>query len=452
MEAEVYLLSGFGLRAAFESRSTGWVRLGSIANVWQPSRLKGIQVSAEYGTPFLAATQVFDIRPMPRKWLALERTENADQRFVREGMTLVTCSGSVGHATLAYAPHLNTLISHDLLRVEPMEEKHWGWLYAYLRTPTARSMMTSAQYGHVIKHLEVSHLNALPIPDVPEPMLQHFTDRTRVLLDLREKAYAVTIEAEARFERAIGSVTSEHSTSGFSISSSALFDSRRRLEGAFHSPISAAILARFQSLGLKVQPLESLTDGVYWMTRFARVFGEEGAPYMSAEELFALNAPIEKRVMIEQAKNANEFFVKAGWIVMACSGQVYGLLGSVALMTELHEETFFSHDLIRVLPRCDLIRPGYLYTALGHPTLGRPLVVRYAYGTSIPHLEPKDIARVPIVRLAPSDEDYIADRAEQAAAWRAQADQLENEIADEAEHILNQFLAGELLLGSSFAH
>src|SRR5687768_7159605 len=105
MEAETYLSSGFGIRSAIEARPAGWRRLGDLAKVWMPGRLKGIQVSRDYGTPFLAASQVFDPRPRPRKWLALEKTADAKDRFVSAGTILVTCSGSVGRATLAYAPH-----------------------------------------------------------------------------------------------------------------------------------------------------------------------------------------------------------------------------------------------------------------------------------------------------------------------------------------------------------
>ena len=52
-----------------------------MANVWQPSRLKGIQVGPDFGTPFLAATQVFDIRPVPRKWLAIDQIDDAASLF-----------------------------------------------------------------------------------------------------------------------------------------------------------------------------------------------------------------------------------------------------------------------------------------------------------------------------------------------------------------------------------
>jgi hypothetical protein len=111
MEAENYLSSGYGIRLAMEARKSGRVELGDVARVWQPSRLKGILVSKAYGTPFLAATQVFDQRPVARKFLSLDRTDTVAERMVERGQIMVTCSGSVGRATLAYTPHEKTLIS-----------------------------------------------------------------------------------------------------------------------------------------------------------------------------------------------------------------------------------------------------------------------------------------------------------------------------------------------------
>ena len=114
MEAENYLSSGYGLRLAIQERAMGWQPFRNYARVWQPSRLKGIQVGPDFGTPFLAATQVFDIRPVPRKWLSIERTHEASDRFVTPGTIVVTCSGAVGRATLAHAPHDKVLISEPV--------------------------------------------------------------------------------------------------------------------------------------------------------------------------------------------------------------------------------------------------------------------------------------------------------------------------------------------------
>ena len=105
MEAENFLAPGFAVRHRIQSKPVGWKAFSEVARIWQPSRLKGIQVAPEFGTPFLAATQVFDVRPIPRKWLSIDRTDDHAQRFVREGTVLLTCSGSVGRATIADACH-----------------------------------------------------------------------------------------------------------------------------------------------------------------------------------------------------------------------------------------------------------------------------------------------------------------------------------------------------------
>ena len=441
LEAENYLAGGYGLRLAMQK--LGAPTMQTVANVWQPSRLKGIQVSREFGTPFLAATQVLDLRPTPRKFLSLDRTDSADDRKVQSGQIVVTCSGAVGKAALAYAPHENTLISHDLLRISPVQKDSWGWIYAYLRSKQAIAMMTSAQYGHVIKHLEPEHLHALSIPIPATDRLEEFQLIAEKILALRNESWRLQLESEELFSTAVGGTSKKATTAiGFEVKASDVFSGRRRFDGAFYAPSATAILDRFARAKLSIEPLEKVTKRVWWMSRFKRVFGADGVPYLSADELFSVNPPITKRVMLEQAENAEEFFVKSGWIVMARSGQVYGLNGSVSLMTKWHESAFLSDDLVRIIPDTDKIRPGYLFTALGHPTLGRPLVIRNAYGTSIPHLDPSDIAAVPIVRLANDVESKIADAAEKAVALRAEADTLENEMAQRATELIDRYLAG----------
>ena len=117
-------------------------------------------------------------------------------------------------------------------------------------------------------------------------------------------------------------------------------------------------------------------------------------------------------------------------------------------MTKRHEKAFFSHDLVRIVPDTDLVRSGYLFTALGHPALGRPIVIRNAYGTSIPHLDPADIATTPVVRLLKADEDHIADAMEEAIDLRVEADALETELTERATALVDRFLAGDF---ASFA-
>ncbi|MGK2963718.1 MAG: hypothetical protein ACSLFK_16480 [Gemmatimonadaceae bacterium] len=218
---------------------------------------------------------------------------------------------------------------------------------------------------------------------------------------------------------------------------STLASGRRRLEAAYHTPVAAAILAKFK----RVDRLGDLCNGVWWKSRFQRFYGENGIPYLSAEELFTINPIGSKRILVKPGDNHESYFVEPGWIVMACSGQTYGLNGAAMLATEHHAKTFFSHDLIRILPDHAKVQAGYLLTALTHPTLGRPLLIRAAYGTSIPHLDPADVADFSVVRLDPEVEGQIAHVAEASARANAEADAMERAIAAAASVIIDEALA-----------
>jgi hypothetical protein len=445
MEAEAFLLNGFGLRTAIQARK-GWLHLNHFAHVWQPSRLKGIQVSSDFGTPFLAATQVFDLRPIPRKWLSLERTEDASQRFVQKGMILVTCSGLVGRATLAYNPHLEILISHDLLRVEATAPKYWGWLYAYLRAPITRAMMTGMQYGHVIKHMEVSHLNAMPVPVLSDALLDRFSAEAKMIISLRDKAHAAVLAAEERFAEYFGALPAlNNEVSGFTVSAAnTLFTTRRRLDALPHNPHVQAIRYHLARRAKEFSALGATGLTMWLPTRFRRIPAESGVELVSSSALFEINPDSGKRIADSDFGDPFQGRVEAGWLLLARSGQIYGLNGSLTLATKALEGKVISDHVIRIAPSANAtIRLGYVLVALSHPTLGRPLVKSLPYGSSIPEIEVADFSKMEVPRISSIAEDYIADQAEQAAAWCAEADLLETKLAQQAEQILSQFIAGE---------
>jgi hypothetical protein len=448
-EAETYLSSGYGLRLAIE-RQRYWRPLNELAVTWQPLRLKGIQVGPDGGTPFLAATQVFDIRPVPRKWLALGRTERAASRFVTPGQILVTCSGAVGRATLAYAPHEGTLISHDLLRVDAREPTQRGWLYAYLRAPQTRAMMSGAQYGHIIKHLETAHLDALPVPEIDAAMAEDFERRVSLLLECRNRSYAQTLEAERLFGRAVGLFEIDDTgENGFSTRASRLMRGRRRLEGAYFNPMVERIHAHLRQCGTTT-PLSELGFAVWLPTRFKRIPAEDGIWFLDSSDIFECSPDVTKRIADGNFGDATNGRVKAGWLLVARSGQVYGINGSCVLADSQIEGKIISDHVIRIAPKesCS-VRMGYVHTVMSHPLFGRPLVKALAYGSSIPEIDPTDLAAFPIVRLDRAVEEEIAEFAESSALARAKADALESELSKDAGRIIERFIAGTPLRPSS---
>ena len=443
MEAENFLASGFGTRLAIESKAAGWTRLVDVARIWQPSRLKGIQVSPEFGTPFLAATQVYGVRPIPRKWLSLNRTSDHAQRFVEEGTILLTCSGSVGRATLAHSAINGVLISHDLLRVEANQEDWWGWIYAYLRAPTVREMMKSARYGHIIKHLETHHLDELPILLLQQDLRAPYDQRASKIIGFRDRAHNLVDRAEAEYLNAIGTRPEiGDGTSGFATKASAMFSRGRRLEGNYHNPPALAAERAVQSGAQRIDVLGDLVERVFVPGRFKHIYGDEGVPYLDSAQILEVAPDINKRVLSLKGKKKADYLVSAGTLLIPCSGQLHGIIGSVGLATDWHENKVLTNHILRIVPKSKpAIRIGYLQAVLSHPLLGRPRVLKGAFGSSVPELSPDDVSGISVPRLPTAIEDKIADMMEEAATLRTQADELEKQIANEAEGHLNQFLS-----------
>jgi hypothetical protein len=442
MEAETYLSSGYGLRIAIESKPRGWAPFHELAKVEQPGRLKGILVSPEYGKPFLAATQVFDVRPIPRKFLAIEKMDGAKACYVEDGTILVTRSGSVGRATIAHSVHRGIVISDDLLRVKAINPMNMGWIYAYLRTHQSREMTKGAQYGHIIKHLEVSHLDALPVPMVDDSTAATFTERVARILDLRNEGYRLTLEAESRFEKALGSiVVKDWGESGFSVKASkAIFSGRKRLDASVHNPGVAAIKRHLAKHGKGFTLFAKAGYDIWVPGRYKRIPAEDGVVYRDSADLLEVSPDLAKR--FADCRFGDEFKgrVKSGWILIPCSGQVYGIIGTATLATDALNDQVVSNHVVRAAPKKGSVPVGYVLTVLAHPIFGRPLVKSVAFGSSVPELDPDDLATLEIVRLDPHEEFAIAELAEASAKARAAADILEREIAADAEAIIDGFI------------
>ena len=343
MEAESYLTDGYGVRLAIEAKPTGWLRFDRFASASAPPRIKQVLVPPDNGVPYLNTSQVFDLRPKPRKWLAMGRTKSAEARLIKEGTILVMASATVGRAIVATKAHENAIISHHFMRVRPLDARFAGWVYAYLRSPQGQAMMRGSQYASVIRHIEPHHLATLPVPDVSQEIAQTFNEKIAEIVACRNNAARLRISAEAMFADAVGAVASADKEEGFSVRLSLAANGRRRLEAAYHTPHVQAIIRSFK----KWEALGKITKRVWWGNRFKRHYGENGIPYLSADDVFTTNSYAATRILVDPEDGHEAFFVKRGWIVMACSGQTYGLNGAATIATEWHENTFFSHDMIQ---------------------------------------------------------------------------------------------------------
>jgi hypothetical protein len=404
-----------------------------------PGRLTAVPVDRQHGLPFLTATQVFDIRPKARKWLAAAHTPELETRYGNDGDILLTRSGTVGEAIIYYAAHKGSVLSDDLLRITSNTQA-LGFLYSFLKSRYGRAMMKSTKYGNIIKHLEPEHVEDLPIPQVGQDIRDDLNLLVRETFHLRDQAFALTEKAEILYVEGLG-LRSERLAleSSFEIPASETFDGNRRLDGFFYNPEAEAALHALRGTGHRMVLLDSVVDRVFGVPRFKHIYTSGGIPYLDSEDLFKVNPEIEKFIPPTAKKNAEAYFVRKGWLLMACSGQLYGLNGSVVLADAWHEGKIVSNHVIRIVPDDENgLCPAYLQVALGHPVYGRPLVLRSAFGTEVPEIAPEDVRQIPVVE-PPSDlEKEISRLVEKAVSLRAKADAKEAEAIGSLEKALEE--------------
>ena len=281
-------------------------------------------------------------------------------------------------------------------------------------------MLRGSQYGTVIKHLEVAHLEDLPVPRI-EPLIETSHRHVESVYAKRDEAYRLDHAAWDRLSAAMPAHPEVRSNAWFTVSASGLFGERRRLDATVHSPSAAFVAETYAMNAAEVVLLSSVAE-VRLQGRFKRIYGDAGTPYLDSKPIFQVNPGIEKILMPATKIDFDSWMVRAGWLLMACSGTV----GPTALASPWHEGKVITQHIMRIIPDTERIRAGYLQAVLSHEELGQPLVTSLAYGTSVPELHSEDVEELPVPRLASAVENEIADMAERASQLRYEADEEEN--------------------------
>jgi hypothetical protein len=303
-------------------------------------------------------------------------------------------------------------------------------------------MMRSSQYGSIIKHLEPEHLSDIPVPLAADRIRRSVGNEIDTVFRLRDEAFEMIRTAEEKFSSAVGVLPMDAlEEAGYSVSSLEISSGKRRIDGYHYNPQAAAVLAALRQSGRSIVPLHSVVEDVLLPERFARSPAPRGEPFLDSEDIFKINPEITKFVTGGRGGQA-AYRVKRNWILLARSGQLYGINGSTMLANAWHENKIISEHIIRVITKNDskAIRPGYLQMALGHPVFGRPLMLRLSFGTSVPEISPEDVKDFPVVRLRPKQETEIGELVEGASTIRMEADEKENAAVQVVEKAIHEML------------
>ncbi|AIF82368.1 restriction endonuclease S subunit [Candidatus Nitrososphaera evergladensis SR1] len=396
----------------------------------------------EKGIPYLSATETLMFRPKSERYLSKSKTENLDDLLVKEGWILMTCSGVIGRLTIVDKNLSQFVLTHDLIRIIPNEEEiPSGYLYAFLSTWIAQSVVTRDQYGLAINHVEPHQIEDLAVPILDKKIMGLFDHQIKYAYSLRQQANKKLDEAEALFYDSAG-LTREidnplKNRKSFSLKSSSL---DTRLDASFHNPVLIETLRMLRKSSTKLVKTKDLGK-VIVAPRFKRIYVEKeyGIPFLQGSDL-PMNRPFNlKYLSRKMTASLNNWIIKPGWTLVTCSGTI----GRIGLTTPITDGWAASQHILRIIPHKDKpseleypVDAAYIATFLSTP-YGYNQVVAKTYGGVVDEIGEKDIGQVLIAVIHDqSVHNAISQLTREAYAFKDLAALVEHETVSLLENLL----------------
>ena len=163
-----------------------------------PGRFKRIYVEEGFGAVFIGGKNVLENNPSNKKYLSMVHHEKRikEQLTLKENIILVTCSGTIGKVNIVPKHWVGWTANQHMLRVVPLNDSIAGYLYIWLSSIYAFSLITRFTYGAVIDEIDNNHMARVPVPLLSDIDLQNAIND--IDLDANQKRYeAYCLEQKA---------------------------------------------------------------------------------------------------------------------------------------------------------------------------------------------------------------------------------------------------------------
>jgi len=386
-----------------------------------------------YGVPFLTTSSMLqaDLTNIP----FLNKKDATSNKLsfleVKERMTLITCSGSIGRMTYARKDMEGTWSNQNILKIVADENKiKPGYLYAYLSGVFGVPLVLSGTYGAVIQHIEPSHIDDLPVPRIGNT-----EDEAH---DLIQRASEEMSESSSLMQGASTQLLSE---AGLSESQNHIYlQDERRLGWGEVSTNTFSIRAlnydpRSQDMWNSIQKIEHdyLGDVIdrnnfEGHIVFKRIDCDPEYGVMLLGQRNAFHLRPDGRWISKKSIEGLGLQVPAGTSLIPCHGTLgeQELYCRATIVTKRSSQYAYSGDFYRCIPLKDKIKPGYLFAFL-RTRLAFRLIRSMSTGSKQQYQHPIRMAQMPIPRLKKELEEEIAKKVDRASYLRDHSLKLEDQ-------------------------
>jgi type I restriction enzyme S subunit len=358
--------------------------------------------SPEYGVPFVGSSAMLaaDLSGLPLLSKGLAYGRHLRHLELRPGMSLISCSGTIGNMVYARSDMAGVWSSQHVMKVVPDPAKiPSGYLYAYLSSRFGIPLVVSGTYGSIIQSIGPQHIADLPVPRLSEGSELRIHTLIQQAADLRANAIRGKREAVSAFMRLCGLLdltpANEYQTPLLGSATSA--NLAERMDSTYYIAPCAEARAAFDALSRKWQhkSLGELAE-VFVPTIFKRLYADDpraGYPYITGADVFNIR-PASSQYLMKRVALENRLLLRRGMIVLHEAGQRYGLIGRSVMVGRSLDGFACTNNMVRLIPH-DEEDTGYIFAVLSSEH-GLRLLKREAAGSSIPHLDERRVAAVEI--------------------------------------------------------
>lgn len=438
LDAPPFLSGAIEARKLLERLSVKKERLASLTKGHKGGIYNGPMFRRNYvtdpnhGVPFLTSSGILlaDLTTLP----LLNKKDALSSRLsylqLHEGMTLISCSGSIGR--MAYArPEMNGIwSSQDVLKVVPNPNRiPPGYLYAFLSSKFGVPLVVEGTYGAIIQHIEPSHIANLPVPRLKDrielqahKLVQEAAEARTVASDLFARSQELLFE---RLKMPLPRPVWSYKRPLVNMCAAQSF--RERGDAFYYSPVNRDAREAFdQAKCRQSAPLGEVAE-VFIPGIFKRLYADDpayGYPYITGADVFQLS-PVSDKYLLKRVAEGYRLVLRRGMIVIHEAGQLGGLIGRSVQVGRYLDGFACTNNMVRVVPKSGE-DAGYLFAVLSSE-YGVRLIAREAAGSSIPHIEQGRVAAIMIPWPEEEVRNVIGQGALEALALRDKANEKENE-------------------------
>ena len=328
------------------------------------------------------------------KNISIKYTPWADTMTLKENQILISCAGTVGNTSLVNKSFANCIGSQEIIRVETTKIP-FGFLYAYLSSPTVNQYIQSMIYGAVVPRISPTEIGRLPV------LLPHKNQQIQIhklvlkSSELRSeaskllKASQKLISEELNYQQKgvqnttnIKTIVNSHQT---------------RFESSYHSSEGKNIQNHIKNG--KYSNLAEISEEIYRPGIFKRHYVEKGVEFFGGAEIMKAIPQSDKKLSIAKTKHLESLKIEEDQILVTCGGTI----GNTVLVNRFLAGKAASQHILRV--KAKGIKTGYLFAFMSSE-LGLKIMESFSYGSVIPQIEPHhlDLLPIPIIEKTKMDE------------------------------------------------